>query len=312
MGDHKPVSRVYSNVVSAKAHAGLRSVHCGDHGADAATQDWAADTCTGNAALSADEAWLRLPSHDLDLPPGCNVFDAHQDFDLGYFDDVSYNIASSCGPLADAELLSVTSEPMSPGMLEPVVFMPPVVDLVNRPCAAGTAAKVHMSNADAWDEGVRREVLAHPSCPCCVGKEASPEGCRSRLGHLSTLQEVTLEYMEANGLLDFTLEVHMRTLGILKWSSRKRGAIRRLLRHSPDLQGRSGNTVDAFDQTVGEIRGALEQEYSNYKTPTPIMKTLIRDLRQRWYKTREYRLHRHGLPSGTSTPKQATPPRARA
>ena len=55
---------------SAKAHAGLRSVHCGDHGADAATQDWAADTCTGNAALSADEAWLRLPSHDLDLPPG--------------------------------------------------------------------------------------------------------------------------------------------------------------------------------------------------------------------------------------------------
>ena len=60
---------------------------------------------------------------------------------------------------------------MSPGMLEPVVFMPPVVDLVNRPCAAGTAAKVHMSNADAWDEGVRREVLAHPSCPCCVGKE---------------------------------------------------------------------------------------------------------------------------------------------
>ena len=39
------------------------------------------------------------------------------------------------------------------------------------------------------------------------------------------------------------MKVHMRTLGILKWSSRKRGAIRRLLRHSPDLQGRSGNTV---------------------------------------------------------------------
>ena len=56
-------------------------------------------------------------------------------------------------------------------MLEPVVFMPPVVDLVNRPCAAGTAAKVHMSNADAWDEGVRREAPAPPSCPCCVGKE---------------------------------------------------------------------------------------------------------------------------------------------
>ena len=40
--------------------------------------------------------------------------------------------------------------------------------------------------------------------------QASPEGCRSRLGHLSTLQEVTLEYMEANGLLDFTLEVRYK------------------------------------------------------------------------------------------------------
>ena len=55
---------------SAKAYDGLRSVHCGDHGADAAMQDWAADTCTGKAALSTDEAWLRLPSHDLDLPIG--------------------------------------------------------------------------------------------------------------------------------------------------------------------------------------------------------------------------------------------------
>ena len=73
-----------------------------------------------------------------------------------------------------AELLCLLcSEPMSPGMLEPVVFMPPVVDLVNRPCAAGTAAKVHMSNADAWDEGVRREAPAPPSCACCDDKEVS-------------------------------------------------------------------------------------------------------------------------------------------
>ena len=39
---------------------------------------------------------------------GCNVFDAHQDFNLGYLGDVSYNIVSSCGPLADAELLFAT------------------------------------------------------------------------------------------------------------------------------------------------------------------------------------------------------------
>ena len=56
-------------------------------------------------------------------------------------------------------------------MLEPVVFMPPVVNLVNRPCATGTAAKAHMSNADAWDEGVRREAPTLLSCPCCVGKK---------------------------------------------------------------------------------------------------------------------------------------------
>lgn len=55
---------------SAKAYVGLQSVQCDSCGADAAAQEWAAEAFIGKAALSTDEAWLKLPSRDLDLPPG--------------------------------------------------------------------------------------------------------------------------------------------------------------------------------------------------------------------------------------------------
>ena len=45
-----------------------------------------------------------------------------------------------------------------------------------------------------------------------ISVQASPEDCRFRHGDLLTLQEVTLEYMEANGLLDLTLEVRYTRL----------------------------------------------------------------------------------------------------
>ena len=55
---------------SAKAYMGLQTIQCGKCGADAAAQDSAAEACTGKGALSTDEAWLKLPSRDLDLPLG--------------------------------------------------------------------------------------------------------------------------------------------------------------------------------------------------------------------------------------------------
>ena len=51
------------------------------------------------------------------------------------------------------------------------------------------------------------------------------------------------------------MKVHMRTLGILKWSSRKRNAIRRLLRHSPDLQGFSKDTVSCLSKSKPALFG---------------------------------------------------------
>ena len=68
----------------------------------------------------------------------------------------------------------------------------------------------------------------------------------SRGVHAAALADNIMHMQRAAETLKVSIgvmKVHMRTLGILKWSNRKRGAIRRLLRHSPDLQGRSGNTV---------------------------------------------------------------------
>ena len=43
---------------------------------------------------------------------------------------------------------------------------------------------------------------------------------------------------------------------------------------------------------------------------TPAKKALIRHLRQRWYKSREYRHRQQTPPCGTNTPAQTTPTRA--
>ncbi|CAL5224322.1 g6990 [Coccomyxa viridis] len=256
-------------------------------------------------------------------PDPCKVRRALS-FDLR--DDTSVVSALSREPCAEAELLPVSR--YCAGMYDSVVFMPCAVQ-TETVLSAPPAATAHMIVSNGPDDALELEsaqVFGNKamSCSCRAAVEDNLVGKLAVTGNLASLQEVTLRYMEDTGLLDLTLEraarslnvrlaalkVHLRVLGVSKWPSRKRSSIRKLLRYCPDLQGTPKQMVHSFNQSVGELRGSLEREYRNVQCATPAKKALIRHLRQRWYRSREYRHRQETPPCGVHTPAQTTPARA--